>query len=152
MVVLLVIFVGGGAFLYYPRGESVNASVAATLAVLNTDISAQRHDGEFAFLSACMTAMGGVNLPDEAITLAAALHYTGYRQVIGTLWSIFDRTAADVAEALYADLTATGSFNPNRAADALHSEIRRLRDAKRDAPLFWTPFTHTGTHQRTDHD
>ncbi|WP_406063068.1 CHAT domain-containing protein [Micromonospora sp. NBC_00860] len=51
------------------------------------DISARQHHGDFAFLSACKTATGGVGLPDEAITLAAALHYTGYRHVIATLWS-----------------------------------------------------------------
>jgi hypothetical protein len=107
------------------------------------EISEGQYHGDFAFLSACKTATGGVTLPDEAITLAAALHYTGYRHVIGTLWSIRDRTAADVADAVYADLTSTGAFEPRRAAIALHSAIRRLRDAGK--PLSqWMPFTHTG--------
>ncbi|MFJ6661636.1 CHAT domain-containing protein [Streptomyces sp. NPDC091377] len=108
------------------------------------EISAQRHNGEFAFLSACMTATGGVALPDEAITLAAALHYTGYRRVIGTLWSVHDDTAADVAATVYADLTATGRFEPERSADALHRAIRELRDVHQLPPSAWTPFTHTG--------
>ncbi|WP_189714179.1 CHAT domain-containing protein [Streptomyces phaeofaciens] len=108
------------------------------------EISARRHHGEFAFLSACMTATGGVVLPDEAITLAAALHYTGYRRVIGTLWSVYDDTAADVAATVYADLTATGRFEPERSADALHRAIRELRDVHRLPPSAWTPFTHTG--------
>lgn len=99
--------------------------------------------GDFAFLSACKTATGGVTLPDEAVTLAAALHYTGYRHVIGTLWSIHDETAATVAEVVYADLTSAGAFEPGRAAAALHAAMRGLRDA--GTPLsHWTPFTHTG--------
>ncbi|MFI8515869.1 CHAT domain-containing protein [Streptomyces sp. NPDC085460] len=43
--------------------------------------------GERAYLSACATATGGVDAPDEAITLAHALQTTGYRQVVATLWS-----------------------------------------------------------------
>ncbi|MGS2644481.1 CHAT domain-containing protein [Streptosporangium sp. LJ11] len=108
------------------------------------DISAQQYRGEFAFLSACMTATGGVDLPDEAITLAAALHYTGYRQVIGTLWSVYDDMAADVAEAVYADLTSSGRFEPDRSAHALHGAIHLLRDVRRLPPSAWTPFVHIG--------
>jgi hypothetical protein len=107
------------------------------------DIATGQYRGDFAFLSACKTATGGVALPDEAITLAAALHYAGYRHVIGTLWSVHDRTAADVAAAVYASLTAAGTFEPGRAAGALHQAVRDLRAAGR--PLSqWMPFTHTG--------
>lgn len=109
-----------------------------------TDISARQHQGDFAFLSACMTAVGGTSLPDEAITLAAALHYTGYRQVIGTMWSVHDDTAADVANLVYTDLTATGRFEPAGAAYALHKAIRHLRDVRKEPASVWTPFTHTG--------
>ena len=42
-LVILLIVVGGGTYLYFPR-EGASASVAATLSILNTDISA-RHDG-----------------------------------------------------------------------------------------------------------
>lgn len=108
------------------------------------DISTGQYRGEFAFLSACMTATGGINLPDEAITLAAALHYTGYRHVIGTLWSVYDQTAADVAEAVYHELTSTGQFEPARSADALHDAIRGLRDSGHVPLSAWVPFTHTG--------
>jgi CHAT domain-containing protein len=37
--------------------------------------------------------VGGVDLLDEAITLAAALHYTGYRHVVAALWSVDNRTS-----------------------------------------------------------
>jgi CHAT domain len=59
-----------------------------------TDMTAGFHAGEFAFLSACQTATGGLANSDEAINLAAALQYAGWRHVIGTLWSIWDTSAA----------------------------------------------------------
>lgn len=108
------------------------------------DVSAQQHDGEFAYLSACMTAVGGVALADEAITLAAALHFTGYRQVIGTLWAVHDQTAADVATMLYRDLTTSGRFDPAGSARALHAAMRNLRDVARVPAHAWTPFIHIG--------
>ena len=47
-LVILLIVVGGGAYLYFPR-EGASASVAATLSILNTDITAQRGGaGDFA--------------------------------------------------------------------------------------------------------
>ncbi len=109
-----------------------------------TDISAGQFHGEFAYLSACKTAIGGVHLPDEAITLAAALHYTGYSHVIATLWSVYDPAAADVSEALYRRLTTNGHFTPEHAATALHHTIRQLRERYRTEPSVWIPFTHTG--------
>ncbi|MGW3283056.1 CHAT domain-containing protein [Streptomyces sp. NPDC001002] len=99
---------------------------------------------DFAFLSACKTALGGLLLPDESMTLSAALHYTGYRHVIATLWSIHDEVAAEVAEGVYRDLWQDGAFHPDRAAVALHGVVRRLRDTSPDGPSHWMPFTHTG--------
>jgi hypothetical protein len=42
ILVILLVVVGGGAYLYFPRGDGLSATVAATLSILNTDISAQR--------------------------------------------------------------------------------------------------------------
>ena len=39
-----------------------------------------------AFLSACETAMGDENLPDELIHLGSALLFAGFREVIATMW------------------------------------------------------------------
>jgi hypothetical protein len=41
---------------------------------------------EFAFLSACHTADGDEETPDEVIHLAAGLQFSGFKSVIGTLW------------------------------------------------------------------
>ena len=108
------------------------------------DIGAGQHDGDFAFLSACMTAVGGLLLPDEAITLTAAMHLTGYRHVIGTLWSVHDRPAADIAALVYTRLTAAGTFDLADSARALHEAVRHLRTTERLPVAAWLPFTHTG--------
>lgn len=108
------------------------------------DISRRTYRGEFAFLSACKTATGGLELADEVITLAAALHYAGYRQVVATLWSVYDPTAADVVESVYSDLAGDGQFDTRRTAYALHQVVRRLRDLHPTSPSVWTPFIHVG--------
>ncbi|OJA08219.1 hypothetical protein AZE42_13630 [Rhizopogon vesiculosus] len=43
---------------------------------------------EFAFLSACHTTVGHASSPDEAIHLAAAMQFSGFRSVIGSMWEI----------------------------------------------------------------
>jgi CHAT domain-containing protein len=39
-----------------------------------------------AFLSACQTAKGDQNAPDQAVHLAASMLFCGFRSVIGTMW------------------------------------------------------------------
>jgi hypothetical protein len=107
-------------------------------------ISARSYQGELAFLSACKTATGGVELADELITLAAAIHYAGYRQVIATLWSVYDPTAADVVESVYTELTRDGWADSRGAAQALYRVVRRLRDLHPASPSVWMPFIHIG--------
>lgn len=108
-----------------------------------TRLSATQYSGELAFLSACRTAAGGIDLPDEVITLAAALNYTGYQHVVATLWSVDPAVAADVVIAVYAKMIEDDTFQPDRSAVALHHAVRALRNEGR--PLDgWLPFTHTG--------
>jgi tetratricopeptide (TPR) repeat protein len=109
-----------------------------------TELANSRYRGEFAFLSACKTAIGGVQIPDEALTLAAALQYTGWRHVIGTLWSVLDETAADVATEVYTAIARNGELRPERAAQALHAAVLRQRDAATGRPSNWAPFVHIG--------
>lgn len=108
-----------------------------------TRLSGARYAGELAFLSACRTAAGGIDLPDEVITLAAALNYTGYRHVVATLWSVDPAIAANMTASVYAELITDSGLDPEKSALALHQAVRTLRDA--GCPLDeWLPFTHTG--------
>ncbi|MER6470988.1 CHAT domain-containing protein [Streptomyces collinus] len=108
------------------------------------DLAARQFRGDFAGLSACKTAVGGVNLLDEAITLASALHYTGYRHVVAALWSVDDKTAGRVFGAVYRYMTVDGRLRSEAAAPALHRAVRALRREMPDQPRLWTPFTHIG--------
>jgi CHAT domain-containing protein len=62
---------------------------------------------EFAFLSACHTAVGDKETPDEVIHLAAGLQFSGFKSVVGTLWEVDDAVAKHVVEAFYKYM-----FNP----------------------------------------
>lgn len=108
------------------------------------EIAASRFDGDYAGLGACKSAVGGVELLDEAITLAAALHYTGYRHVVATLWSVDNDVSSEVFASLYRRIVADGRFRPDEAAEALHNAVRELRDRGSGGLRTWTPFIHIG--------
>ena len=99
-----------------------------------------------AYLSACRTAYTSTQtLIDEAIHLAAAFQLAGFPQVIGTLWEISDRTAAQTARDFYTALrTDEGSLDTGRAARALHQAVRDLRDAFPRSPSLWAAYLHAG--------
>ncbi|KAF8258225.1 CHAT domain-containing protein [Lactarius quietus] len=60
---------------------------------------------EFAFLSACHTAeVTEGSLIDEALHLAAAVQYCGFRSVVGTMWAMVDEDGRDLAENFYKKL------------------------------------------------
>ncbi len=99
---------------------------------------------EGAYLSACQSAFGGVELTDEAQHLAAALQYAGFRRVIATLWPVTDRRARQASEHVYAALCAGGGFHPARSAEAVHDLALALRERYPDAPSQWAPFVHIG--------
>ncbi|XRQ08752.1 CHAT domain-containing protein [Actinomadura welshii] len=100
--------------------------------------------GELAFLAACRTALGGVLIPDEVVTIAAAFNHAGWRHVIGTLWPVGGRVAAKVAADVYPGIVADGDIHPERAALALHLAVRRHRARRRNRPSQWAAFLHLG--------
>jgi tetratricopeptide (TPR) repeat protein len=99
---------------------------------------------ELAFLSACQTAAGSLRHTDEAIHLAAAMQFVGYRHVIATMWSIADSPAGQVADMFYAALKRDGEPQSRRAAESLHHAIRNLRKKGATNPLLWAPYAHFG--------
>jgi tetratricopeptide (TPR) repeat protein len=110
------------------------------------DMSGIRSVGQFAFLSACKTAVGGLANADEALTFAAGLQYSGWKHVIATLWSVWDSAAGELSELFYPSVTTDHRLDINATAQGLHDAILeyRNRDSNRVQPSRWAPFVHFG--------
>jgi len=111
-----------------------------------TAISRLHLNADLAFLSACSTTQTSPRLVDEAVHITAAFHLAGYHNVIGTLWPVYEHSAALIADDVYTDLTGDGAHAPDadRAALALHQTVRRLRADHVDDPAVWAAYIHTG--------
>ncbi|KAG1873975.1 CHAT domain-containing protein [Suillus subluteus] len=85
---------------------------------------------EFAFLSACHTAVGDEETPDEVIHLAAGLQFSGFKSVIGTLWEVDDSVAKHVVEAFYKymfNMKEDGVMDCTKAAWALNCATHAVK-------------------------
>jgi CHAT domain-containing protein len=102
--------------------------------------------GELAVLSACQTAKGDEQLPEEAVHLAAGMLATGYKSVVATMWSIADVDGPVLADALYASLKHNMEAGTGLAAAyALHDAVAKLRGVIGEKNFVrWVPFVHFG--------
>ncbi|KAI0083528.1 CHAT domain-containing protein [Irpex rosettiformis] len=113
---------------------------------LSTLMSKHLPNANLAVLSACQTATGDENLSEEAVHLAAGMLNVGFKSVIGTMWSISDRSGpivmAKFYEVLMEQVRAGAELQP---AYALHEAMKALR-AELGVNRFmeWIPFIHFG--------
>ncbi|KAH9986991.1 hypothetical protein BJV74DRAFT_988311 [Russula compacta] len=86
---------------------------------------------EFAFLSACRTAeITEDSIANEGLHLAAAVQYTGFRSVVGTMWEMADIDGPVVAGSFYKSVFSDkweGIPYYERTAEALRDAVRDLR-------------------------
>ncbi|MEU8080742.1 CHAT domain-containing protein [Catellatospora citrea] len=126
-----------------------NPSQACILAydgtITLTELASSHGGGELVTLSACMTATGGAAAADEVVSLAAAMHYTGWRQVVATLWWVWDDAASMIMSDLYRHITSDGTIRTQEAARALNQAVREHRTAYPRQPTRWAPFIHIGS-------
>ncbi|CAE6396434.1 unnamed protein product [Rhizoctonia solani] len=137
----------------HARQDNINPALSGFLlhgSTLSLNLIAQRDSIQnkgLAFLSACQTATGDENLPDEAAHLAAGMLTVGYRSVIATMWSIMDADAPLIADRVYARLLDGKDEIPGQrdTARALHYAIEELRrEVGEEAFSRWVPFVHIG--------
>jgi hypothetical protein len=116
-----------------------------------------------AFLSACQTAKGDRNVPDQAVHLAASMLFCGFRSVIGTMWyvplttatkagsDVLSRTCrlmhdADgpvIARSVYDALFKNAYFDLDDIPYALDEAVEALRKSGVPAAR-WALFMHMG--------
>jgi tetratricopeptide (TPR) repeat protein len=122
-------------------------------------------NASLAFLSACETAKGDELIPDEAMHLASAMLFAGYRGVVGTMWSVssvfFASNCADsliiqrsmhdedgpkVADIFYGHIfgkQCESYPDATKAAIALDLAVNKLREEGASFQR-WVPFIHLG--------
>ena len=113
-------------------------------------VRSQLPDAEFAFLAACHTAELTDESPvDEALHLAAAIQYCGFRSVVGTMWAMADEDGRDLAERFYRSVFSGGNQGVcyhERTAEALRDAVVRLRGKKGSGMTLerWVNYVHYG--------
>ncbi|KAJ7791824.1 CHAT domain-containing protein [Mycena leptocephala] len=126
--------------------ESALLLAGSSRLTLSNIIELSLPNADLAFLSACQTATGSQELQDESVHLTAGMLLAGYRGVIGTMWSIMDNDAPQVASDVYAQVLEASPPDLTRAAGALHLAIQKLREQSggKKSFLHWVPFIHFG--------
>jgi len=82
---------------------------------------------EFAYLSACHTTVGDEESLDEAIHLASAMQFAGFRSVIGTMWAVDDGETNKITPTFYKHMVDEyGRLDHTRAAFALNKTMKSV--------------------------
>ena len=101
---------------------------------------AQVPSADVAFLSACDSATGDDDYPDEAIHLAAALQFCGFRSVVGTLWPMLDIDGPVIARHFY-ERVREGRDCATALSEALDDFCVNVPRGQEER---WLPFVHIG--------
>ena len=89
-------------------------------------------------LSACETGMSGIWEGDELLGLAAGFLYAGTPSLVVSLWTVNDRSTADLMRHFY-----EGLQNGLAKSRALRDAILHVKDAY-PHPYYWAAFVLTG--------
>ena len=102
--------------------------------------------GRLAFLSACESAVGSVQNADELVSLASALQFAGWQEVIATFAPVRDDIAAETARIFYERLKdSVDSGRLPEARSLIAHATRQIRSRWPDRPSHWAPFAHFGS-------
>jgi CHAT domain-containing protein len=117
--------------------------------------------GQLAYLSACESAAVDANQPDEAVNIATAMLYVGFKSVIATLWyvasehslantdsDVLGRSMNDVdgpfvAKRVYSNIFEDGRLDLAAVPYALDDAVTALRKSGVSASR-WATYVHVG--------
>lgn len=95
---------------------------------------------ELLVLSACQTAAGDRR---AALGLAGLALRSGARSTLATLWSVSDRSTADLMTTFYQQLVRS-SPKLSKAESLRQAQLQLLHDPRYHHPFFWAPFVLVG--------
>jgi CHAT domain-containing protein len=95
-----------------------------------------------ATLSACETGVPGTKLPDEVVSLPSAFIRAGFAGAIGSLWTVPDRSTAQLMTSFYQLWRQKPGINPVQALAEAQKELREKEKFRH--PFYWAAFYMSG--------
>jgi CHAT domain-containing protein/tetratricopeptide (TPR) repeat protein len=115
---------------------------------LRTDEVFNLHLGSpLVMLSACETGLGKEKRGEGVMGLTRAFMYAGAPTVGVTLWSVADKSTADLMTDFYKRLLATSASGPagvSASAAMRDAQLAMIAGKKYSAPFYWAPFVLVG--------
>jgi CHAT domain-containing protein len=93
-------------------------------------------------LSACETGLGKEKRGEGVMGLTRAFLYAGAPTVGVSLWSVADKSTADLMTEFYKRLLA--SDNVSSASAIREAQLAMISGKKYSAPFYWAPFILVG--------
>jgi CHAT domain-containing protein len=98
-------------------------------------------------LSACETGLGKEKRGEGVMGLTRAFMYAGAPTVGVSLWSVPDKSTAELMIDFYKRLLATpagGATNVSASAAMRNAQLAMISGKKYSAPVYWAPFVLVG--------
>jgi CHAT domain-containing protein/tetratricopeptide (TPR) repeat protein len=106
-----------------------------------TDIYNLKLNADLVVLSACQTALGKDVRGEGVVGLTRAFMYAGSPAVVASLWTVPDRSTAELMREFYRGML-TDNLRP--AAALRRAQIALWRDSRWTRPYYWAAFTLQG--------
>jgi CHAT domain-containing protein len=103
-----------------------------------SEIASRRIVARLVVLSGCESALGRAAFAEGVLGISSSFLGSGARTVVATLWSVDDRTTADLMRRYYNELSRGAG-----AAAALRAAQLAVRE-KRPEPFYWAGFVVIG--------
>ncbi|MGI8733045.1 MAG: CHAT domain-containing protein [Pyrinomonadaceae bacterium] len=95
-------------------------------------------------LSACETGLGKEKRGEGVIGLTRAFMYAGAPTVGVSLWSVADKSTADLMTDFYKRLLASGATPTSPSGAMRGAQLSMISGKKYSAPFYWAPFVLVG--------
>ena len=96
-------------------------------------------------LSACETGLGKEKRGEGVMGLTRAFMYAGAPTVGVSLWSVADKSTAELMTDFYKRLLVTGASSPVAPSAAMRdAQLAMIAGKKYSAPFYWAPFVLVG--------